>query len=166
MFYKAIATQTADHLRTHLQAYLQIYSDLNDVPLIMPKKIEVGSPIGGVIREEDVPTYSVDCLAKVKGEDTDEDLNVWVYNGQITGLVAAGTGPAADLLAKGHAGVCERFVRQHMYLPISGADFTVIEMAYTAVDISTALEVETDWLCGFRVEVWWKTSEDAAFQHG
>jgi len=171
MFQEKIAKITADHLRTHIAAYLdEVNSQFEDndiVKLVVPKKIEVAGQVGGVVNElpENLPHYAVDCLTKSFG-GVREDLWTYSYDGHFAGMVSATNQSAVDKLTKRHAAAIEKFVRQHFHLhAYTDDDFTLLQMVFLASDFSGAEPVgEVNgrelWLGAFRLDVTWGTSED------
>ena len=170
MFLYPIALATSEHLRQHLQAYLAEFSTLYGIGLFLPTKIMVSSELGGVEGENALPVYAVDAYTKTFSEQDEYDLNTWVYQGQITGLLGATTPDEVNKLVKGHSAACEKFAKEHKNISISGAGYNVMEMTYTIVETSGGQQVDNDgteyWLAAFKVDLFWNVSEDGNYQHG
>lgn len=169
MYQEEIAAQTADHLRTHISGYLdRIASRHSDqITLLIPKSIEPASVVGGMVSElpNRLPAYGIDCLNKVSA-GMEEDLFLFQYQGQINGMIAAGSQDLVDKLAKRHAAAIELFVREHVGLHKFTTDnFSFVEMDYIETEFSGAELVDESedrqlWLGAFSINVFWFTSED------
>lgn len=176
MYQEDIARQTATHLRSHIKDYLDAISleytgDLA-VPLIVPKRIDIASSVGGMINEFDqiLPQYGIDVLGKSLSPD---DASLWDYEylGQINGLVHAGSREAVDLIIDRHARAVEVFIRQHRLLhKFQNNNFSIVEFVFAGVDFSGAEQISdetrTTWLAGFSMNCSWFTSEDSPDDHG
>jgi hypothetical protein len=174
MYFKPIARITKDHLASHIETYLEEVNDPSDtLSLAMPKVIEISSVIGGVIGQFDktMPRYAVDCLGKTLSE-TNEDINTYVYNGQITGIVSGRSAQVVDDLIKAHCAACELFVKNHLYIDHADkSKFAIQAMGFVSANFSGAMEIEKApaapvWIAAFDINISWLVSEDAAKQHG
>jgi hypothetical protein len=175
MFQEAIANLTAEHLRLHIEAYLELINaqfpdDL--VKLVVPKSIETASAVGGQINEFDriLPAYGVDVWGKVESVTID-NLNTYDYAGQISGLVSANSRATVDRLVKRHAAAVEYFLRQHERLhEVSTDDFLVLGLFFVQSEFSGAeylgeLKNREIWIAGFSMDTIWTTSEASGMQH-
>lgn len=176
MFHEQLAKITADHLRSHIKAYLGEvsagFTGSESTTLIVPKKIDPASVVGGMITEYDkiLPQYGIDVLGKTISQD-DVALFAYEYAGQINGLVHSGSREAVDRLVKRHATAVELFIRRHQYLhqPVN-TGFKFLEMVFAGIDFSGAEDLgehnnRTVWLAGFSINVSWFTSEDGPIDH-
>ena len=176
MFQEYLARQTANHLREHIKGYLDEimleFTGEDTVPLIVPKRIEIASVVGGMISEFDqiLPQYGIDILGKVPSAD---DLALWnyEYQGQINGLVNGGSREAVDLMITRHARAVEFFASQHKLLhKYQTPNFTLVEFASGGIDFSGAEQVSdeqrTTWLAGFSLNCSWFVSEEGTDDHG
>jgi len=178
MFHEQIGKLTADHLRTHIKAYLAaIEAEYTSTPkqgvtLTVPKSIEYSSLVGGMMTEFDkiLPQYGVDVLSKVGGEDI-ENLFTYNYIGQINGLVSATSRDAVDKLCSRHARAVEYFVKQHQFLhKESNANFSILAFGWINLEFSGAENLgeyndREIWIAGFSTDVVWAVSEDSMMQH-
>lgn len=175
MYQEEIAKITADHLRTHIEVYLaEEAANHNDqITLVMPKKIEVASAIGGSMAEYDkiLPSYAVDIMEKSIWQGG-PDLHTYVYDGHISGLLGGNSQDLVDKLCKRHSSAVEHFVKQHLYLHEYNSDqFTIVNFIYLGSTTTGAelLSNENDrelWFDGFRVDTSWIVSEGEGYQHG
>lgn len=177
MYQEQLAKLTSDHIRTHIKAYLDDiaadFTGAETVPLLVPKRIEPASVVGGMISDFDklLPQYAIDVLGKANSTD-DSALWTYEYAGQINGLVNAGSQDAVDKLIKRHEAAVERFIREHRLLHQESNDrFSIVEFVFAGSDFSGAEDLgEQDgsqlWLAGFSINVSWFTSEDGPDQHG
>jgi hypothetical protein len=178
MYQENLARETARHLREHIKDYLDVitaeYSGDETVPLIVPKRIDIASSVGGMINEFDqiLPQYGIDILGK-SFSPTDESLWSYEYSGQINGLVHGGSRESVDLIIVRHARAVEYFIRQHKLLhKFENDNFSILEFAFAGVDFSGAEEMvdsetgKTTWLAGFSINCSWFTSEDGPDDHG
>jgi hypothetical protein len=178
MYQEDLARITADHLRTHIAAYLAVVAARYDdaVPLVNPKGIIVASAVGGLIQEFDsiLPKYAVDVFGKTFAT-TGEDLNSWEYSGQISGLISASSQESADRLVKRHSAAVEAFMLDHESLHQAvgspwNDDFIILSFGFTGVDLSGA-EYAGDvndreiWVAGFSFDCLWMTGEIESRQH-
>ena len=165
MFFNEITSLTADHLLSHMTAYCALYN------INPPLKIETAGLIGGVMTENDLPVYALDCSTK-ELTDAGIDLNTWMYSGQITGLVGGASASDVNDLVRKHEALCEKFVREHAYFTNTDkSKFTMKAFAYTEVEFTGAANTETAegappyWVAAFRVGLNWLVSEDVSIQH-
>ena len=177
MYQEQLAKLTADHLRTHIKAYLDIvdamFAGNDNVPLLVPKTIEPASLVGGMVTAFDkiLPQYGIDVMGKQLAA-SDDSLWSYEYAGQINGLVHGGSQEAVDKLVKRHAAAVELFIRNHRVLhQEDNLQYRVVEFVFVASDFSGAEDLgEHDsgpiWLAGFSINVSWFTSEDGPNQHG
>jgi len=177
MFQEQIAKLTADHLRTHIGAYLAAieseYTAKESITLTVPKSIDYSSLVGGMMTEFDkiLPQYGVDVLSKILGEDN-ENLFTYNYLGQINGLVSATSREAVDKLCTRHARAVEHFIKQHQFMhQETNTNFALLAMAFGGLEFSGAENLGTYndrevWIAGFSIDLIWATSEDSAMQHG
>jgi len=176
MFQEQIAKLTADHLRTHIGAYLAAisaeYTAKEGVTLTVPKSIEYSSLVGGMMTEFDkiLPQYGVDVLSKVIGEDI-ENLFTYNYLGQINGLVSATSRDAVDKLCTRHARAVEQFIKQHQFMHNeNNTNYRILGVGFAGLEFSGAENLGTYndrevWIAGFSIDIIWATSEDSAMQH-
>ena len=175
MYQENLGRETARHLREHIKDYLDDiaaeYTGEITVPLLVPKRIEIASSVGGMINEFDqiLPQYGIDIMGKSLSP-SDESLWSYEYQGQINGLVHAGSREAVDLIIERHARAVEYFIRQHKLLhKFENANFSILEFAFAGVDFSGAEEMTDDgktvWLAGFSINVSWFTSEEGPDDH-
>jgi hypothetical protein len=178
MYQEDIARETTRHLREHIKDYLDDiwaqYTGELTVPLVVPKRIDISSSVGGMINEFDqiLPQYGIDILGKAFSP-TDESLWSYEYPGQINGLVHGGSRESVDLLIGRHARAVEFFIRQHKLLhEFKTNNFSLLELAFAGVDFSGAEEMVdsesggTTWLAGFSINASWFLSEDGPDDHG
>lgn len=167
MYERQLAIITKEHLMTHLATYLELFGGV-----AMPKRVEISSVIGGVIKPATLPIYALDCLTKQLSE-TNEDLNTFIYSGQITGLVGGRTPEIVDDQIKDHKAACEHFVTEHLSIATPSPDlenFLILAFAFASSDTTGALQVDVDpktpfWVAGFDIQISWLVSEKAARQH-
>jgi hypothetical protein len=174
MFHEQIAKYTADHLRSHIEGYLVRINEQFTTPatLVVPKSIEPASVVGGMFTafNEILPQYGIDIVGK-NFDESIGDLNTFIYNGQINGMVNANSRAGVDTLALRHAAAVELFIKEHQFMHLYKTDdFSLLEVAFAGLDFSGAEEINTDdaqlWVAGFSIDLAWWTSEDAAMQHG
>lgn len=181
MFQEAIARQTADHFREHIEDYLEaIAASFTGTDRLTLKVPSVSSTtlVGGVMRTplNALPALGVDCLDKQQMQAS-EGLCYYQYDGAIAGLVSASSSEEVDKLAKRYAAATEKFVSQHQFLvdhntgqPYETADFMMREFIFINTTFSGAIEIELEgeeplWIDGFTMNVLWVTSEDQYSQH-
>lgn len=175
MYHENLKKLTADHLRTHIKAYLTEvdaqYTGSAKINLVLPKSIDASSVVGGIVSEfqNTLPQYGIDISDKLMGQDT-SGLWTYQYVGQINGLVNAGSQPSVDKLVDRHAQAVEMFIRRHMYLhKEKNAYFSIFEFDFEGISWSGAENVggpDGDvWLAGFSANVSWYTSEDGPDDH-
>jgi len=176
MFQEDLAAYTADHLREHIEAYVEAINNrfpATDREVVRtPVLIETSSLAGGVmaVELEKLPAYAVDCLDK-QFIDVSENLYTYQYTGHIAGVVIANSQKSADHLVKRHESAVEKFIREHELLhKLTNADFTILRFYFLASAFSGAeLEGETkrtqNWIAGFRCDVNWIVSESGPSQH-
>lgn len=177
MFQEEIADLTADHLRTHIKAYLQAVQALHGgtIKLQVPKTIETANLVGGVYNTSTgkMPAYAIDVLNKTFAGNPE---NLWLYNyeGHIAGVVAGLDEKSVNLIIKRHEEAAEKFVREHLNLhglvSLIGSDFTIIEFAFIGAAFSGAEELDTTndvttWIAGFRIDLNWIVSEPGPSNH-
>lgn len=176
MYQEQIAQYTADHLRTHIGDYLaDIFAEFTGqetIELVLPKRIERASVVGGLWTEFDsiLPQYGVDILTKSPSSD---DASLWTYEypGQINGMVMASSRDVVDKLCDRHERAVEFFIRQHQFLHnYETENFRMIELVFGTVDFSGAEDVSSEgvarWLAGFSINASWFVSEEGPQQHG
>lgn len=178
MYFEYIAELTRDHIRTHLGAYL---SDANTghtkkTALVMPKSFEASSYVGGLlgVTRDTLPALAVNADNK-EFSGSDEDLFVYLYTGQIAGMVTSGDALDVERQAKRYAALMELFVKEHLRLPHDDAlPFRIIEFAFQrvtffgAADIqeqSTGKNTNSYWIDGFLLDISWLVSEMGPGQH-
>lgn len=177
MFQEHIARHTASHLRGHIKAYLAEISaeytgDLTTT-LVVPKRIEISSAVGGMIQEFDkiLPQYGIDVLGKSLSAD---DASLWSYEypGQINGLVHGGSRETVDLSISRHARAVEHFINQHRFMhkyQDPSGNFSIVEFIFANTEFSGAENISTEdaqiWLAGFSTNVSWFTSENGPDDH-
>lgn len=177
MFQEKLAKATADHLRSHIAEYLvevaaQFPPD-QTTTLIVPKKIDVASKVGGVVTEfeNELPQYAVDCMSKSSAGSSD-GLWIYEYAGHIAGMVASGSQDSCDKIVKRHSAAVEKFVQSHYYLhKLSDADLTLTEFYWHNSDFSGVeplgeVNGRELWMAAFRLDVVWQTSEDGPGMEG
>jgi len=176
MFHEKIAKLTADHLRTHIEAYLDIisaeYTGIEQSTLIVPKSIDPASVVGGMMTEFDqiLPQYGVDVLSKILGEEI-ENLFTYDYLGQINGLVNSTSRESVDKICYRHARAVEYFIKQHQFLHNeNNTNYRILGFGFAGLDFSGAENLGTVndrevWVAAFSVNVIWATSEDGFVQH-
>lgn len=174
MFGERIAQETANHLRSHISAYLAEVNDqfTAEVTLVVPKSIEVASVVGGMFTEYDsiLPQYGIDVLNKVF---LPEGLNLFTYQyeGQINGLVHGNSQAAVDHAIKRHAAAVELFLKRHEVLHELNTDnFSIVGMYFQTVQFSGAedlgeVEGTQTWVAAFSLDLVWVTSENGPGQH-
>jgi hypothetical protein len=172
MYQEQLAKLTADHLRTHIKAYLAEiaagFDAKNQVPLVVPKAIETASAVGGLIQDFDkiLPRYGVDVFGKDAGA-TDDSLNSWVYSGQIVGVVHGSSQSSVDKIVKRHMAAVELFIARHRLLHLEKNNYySILNFGFVANETSGAEAIGDLWIAGFTFECIWITSEYEAFQHG
>jgi hypothetical protein len=175
MFQEAIAKQTAEYLRGHLEEYLQTvasrFTGTDRLTLKVPD-IKSSTLVGGAMQADikDLPAIGVDCLDKQE-IPSGESLCYYQYDGAIAGLISASSAGDVDRLAKRHASAIELFVREHQFLhQFSTPDFSMREFIYVNTTFSGAIQLELEeekpiWVDGFTHNVLWITSEDQYRQH-
>lgn len=180
MYQEEVANLTAEHLRTHIGAYLDylqntIYPDA--INLQGPKSVETDNLVGGVYNAtpNEMPAYAVDIVSKAfDGVDADA-LWIYSYDGHIAGVVSGASEVTVNQLVKRHEQAVERFVREHEFMHVIqsqlGNDFSIREFGFSGAAFSGA-ELVTErnerqvWIAGFRVDTVWKVSESGPGQHG
>jgi hypothetical protein len=177
MYGENLARLTSDHLRTHIGDYLDTiaseYTGNLSVPLVVPKRIDYSSAVGGMIQDFDkiLPEYGIDVLGKTLSQD---DASLWSYEyaGQINGLVHGGSQEAVDFVIGRHCRAVEYFIMQHRLLheyQDPAGNFSLLEFAFGGYDLSGAEDISSNegslWLAGFSINVSWFTSEVGPDQH-
>lgn len=179
MYQEEIANLTADHLRTHLTAYLaEVQARYNDaVKMQFPKSIQTDNLVGGVYNAAvgNMPAYAIDVITKAFAGENINSLWLYNYEGHIAGIVSAQGEVAANKLAKRHEQVVETFVKQHEFMHQTqsalGNDFRLQGLGFAGAGFSGAemIDEENDrqtWIAGFRVDLLWVVSENGPGQHG
>lgn len=174
MYGEILATQTAHHLREHIEAYLEeVETYYNDnIRLAVPKAINLSSVVGGLFTEFDsiLPQYSIDVLGKTVVPEG-VSLFTWEYQGQINGMVHANSDQTVTKMCSRHATAVEMFIRNHELLHQFPRDeFKTIGFGFTTIEFSGAEDLgEVEgvplWMAGFSINISWFTSEDGPFQH-
>ena len=178
MFAEEIAKVTADHLRSHIEAYLTAvaaeFTGSEIVTLVVPKSITVASLVGGVIQQlpDTTPAYAVDCMNDSFAGIAD-DLYIYEYDGHISGLVAAGDEFTVNRMVKRHAKAVYNFINNHLFLhrdTTYQAKFTFHGMGFLDTVLSGSELVDDTnnreiWIAGFRHNVLWTVSQDGPVQH-
>lgn len=175
MFQEQLAEQLADHFRSHIKAYLEEANDAwpagERETVRTGATVETASLAGGVmgIEIEKLPAFAVDVNNKVVAQ-VSEDLFLYEYNGQIAGLVIAGSQRSVNRLAKRYERATEKFIKEHeMVHSLETADYTVVRLVFQATDFSGAEEVTIEqkavWIDGFRVDFSLVVSENGPRQH-
>jgi hypothetical protein len=178
MYFEQIARLTAEHLNTHIAAYLQAigteFTGTDIATLIPPREIRVDSVVGGVFAAEidELPLYAVDSLVK-NIDPAGEDLYTYLYTGTIIGMVSGETSREVNQMIKRHEWAVEKFIREHLYLHmIQGTHFTITGFEFNGGSFSGGEQVIDDedptkltWVDAFRIDVTWRVSEDGFSQH-
>jgi hypothetical protein len=178
MYQEELAEQTADHLRTHIEGYLDEiaakYTGLKYVDLVVPKSIEPASVVGGLWTEFDniLPAYGIDVLNISPSEDS---ASLWThaYDGQINGLVSAGSRQTVDRLCSRHAQAVEHFIEQHLFFHWDTQNrdvFSVVTFFGGNLEFSGAEDLGEQagrplWLAGFSLNCTWLVSQEGPAQH-
>ena len=178
MYQEEIADLTAEHLRSHMQAYLDevkaIYQDA--VELTFPKAIETANLVGGVYNatQKAMPAYAVDIIDKVFTEHAD-DLWLYQYNGHIAGVISASSEDTANKIVKRHEQATEMFVKRHdhfhqMAAQLPGNNFMIVGLGFVGSAFSGAEKIDESqnretWIAGFRIDLAWIVSEDGPGDH-
>lgn len=180
MFQEALAKLTADHLRTHIQTYLEdiqgLYTGTDIITLSVPE-VSDKTLVGGVMSADidRLPLIGVDCVEKQE-IPSGESLYYYQYDGAIVGLVRGVDESLVDRTVKRYNRAIETFVKEHQYLHDIDTDnplnpeFSIREFLYTNTSFSGSIEVTLDddnklWVAGFTCNVAWFTSEDYYKQH-
>lgn len=178
MFHEDIGNTTAEHLRTHIEDYLDLINSryTDKATLVVPKSIDVTSVVGGLFTEYNsiLPQYGIDILNKEQSPDAD-NLWTYIYTGQINGMVHGTSDEAVDKMVHRHGAAAEYFVRQHLTLHetpgLTSKDYTIIQFLFSNIEWSGAEDVgEVDgrqtWLGAFSLNCLWEVSEEGPDQHG
>jgi hypothetical protein len=178
MYQEEIADLTAEHLRSHMQEYLDavkaIYAD--KIEMTFPKAIETANLVGGVYNatQKAMPAYAVDIIDKVFTEHSD---NLWLYqyNGHIAGVISASNEDSANKIVKRHEQATEMFVKRHDHFHQTAAkkvgnDFLIVGLGFTGAAFSGAEKIDEaenreTWIAGFRIDLVWIVSEDGPGDH-
>lgn len=176
MFHEQIAKQTADHLRTHIEGYLDevnAWFPDDQIQLTVPKSIDVSSVVGGLFASfnEILPQYGIDISNKVF---VPEGENLWTYQytGQINGMLHGNSEQFVSKAIARHAAAVELFIKRHSVMHELETDqFTIVEMVWVDMIFSGAedlgeVEGQQTWLAGFSIDLGWITSEQGPGQHG
>jgi hypothetical protein len=180
MYHEEIGKITSEHLRLHINAYLDElevrYAD--SVKLAKPKAIEYANLVGGVYNTEldNMPAYAVDITQKRFSGLSNNSLWEYAYDGHIAGVVTGGSEKEVNTLVKRHEQAVEMFIKRHGNMhatehQVPGNDFRIIEVGFVDADFSGAELVEERtnrrkrWLAGFRITLIWIVSEDGPTQH-
>jgi len=183
MFQEEIANLTADHLRSHLEAYLTAVQTLHadQIKLQIPKSIETANLVGGVYNTTTtkMPAYAVDVLDKAFTPNS-EDLWLYTYDGHIAAVFSGLDEEAVNIICKRNEEATERWVRDHLnchfgevgspFASTTQSDFKIIEMSFLGAAFSGAEELETIndrtiWIAGFRIDLNWILSEAGPGNH-
>lgn len=177
MYQERIAKVIADHLRTHIKAYLAEvegwYTADQTATLVVPKAIDVAGQVGGVLADLDknFPRYACDVLTKTEGGQ-DENLWLYTYTGHLAGIVSAGSESAVGSLVKRHSAAVELFIRRHYYMhQEENNQFSIMSLRFLDSDFSGAEEIQVGpkerpiWVDAFRIDFSVGTSEDGPDQH-
>lgn len=176
MFQEALAEQTAEHFREHLEDLLDGIAQQFSGPNILTTKVpnvDSVTLVGGVMSApiEQLPLIGVDCVEK-RPTPSNESLYLYEYEGAFAGLASASTAQEADKLAKRYAAAVELFIREHELLhQITNDWFSVREFLYGGTGFSGSIEVQLEeqapdlWIAGFTIPTLWVTSEDGPRQH-
>lgn len=176
MYDEFISKYTADHLRTHINAYLSTVNNSlpTQIKLATPKSIESASVVGGLFTtfDEILPQYGIDIMGKTFIPEG-RDLYTFEYLGQINGLVHAGSQQEVDKQVKRHSAAVELFVRNHQFLHqyVETNYFQLLEFTFLTVEWSGGEELpevdgRSQWMAGFSMNVAWLLSEEGPGQHG
>lgn len=178
MFQEALAERTADHLRTHIEAYVVAleaeFTGANKLRLRVPEVTAI-SLVGGVMQApaDKLPLVGVDCLDKRFMQST-ESLNLWEYDGAIVGMASGSDEEGVDKAVKRYQRACELFVRTHQLLHQDpdindNVGYSIREFFFSAANFSGVMQVNLEdeevWVGGFTNVVTWITSEDGETQH-
>lgn len=174
MYHEEVAQWAADHLRTHIRAYLdEVNARFTDnTTLTTPKAIEVASEVGGLFTtfDEILPQYGIDILGKVFSDG--DDLYTYLYSGQINGMVSGQSSQSVDRMITRHSSAVELFIRRHQVAhEFSTNDFRILEVGFDGVQFSGAEDLgevagRQLWIAGFSIDFSLLTSEDGPAQHG
>ena len=182
MYYRLVASITRDHIREHLQDYLDVAEvDLDtNTKLTLPKSFDVASFVGGVVGitgKGDFPAMAIDAHSKAASPTT-EDLYTQRYDGQITWMVGGDNPKVVEQQAKGYGAALEMFITDHRYKPFvdsfdeSALPFSFVEFGFIRSEFFGAASVEVEqrgqkrlWVDGGRLEIAWITSERGQGQH-
>lgn len=176
MWSEELGEITANHLRTHIAAYLaDIESDYSDgVKLVQPRAIETANLVGGVysVDIEKLPAYAVDVMSKSFVASRDDGW-LYQYDGHIAMITSAQSEGAANRISKRHLRAVEKFVREHQFLhqQVINDECAIHEFGFAGSALSGAAKVDEEnnrqlWVAGARVDVIWVTRESGFFDHG
>jgi hypothetical protein len=173
MYFEEVADITAEHLRQHIQAYLDIinarYPD--QVQMVYPKSIETNNLVGGVYnaKTDEMPAYALDLISKNFAGVSPTSLWEYEYTGHIAGVVSGNSEEVVNKLCKRHLQAVEMFMKKHKHMHQTesalGNDFRIGELDFAGAAMSGAeLWDEEDsrqtWVAGFRVDISILVSED------
>ena len=178
MYQEEIAALTAEHLQSHIVAYLAELEDryADGVKLQNPKAIESANMVGGVYTADvkEMPAYAVDIVTKTFSGLTNQGLWEYAYHGHIAGVVTASSEAAVNAIYKRHEQAVEVFVKRHAHMHAMQSqqnnDFRIVELGFEDMGLSGAEEVQTEptkyiWIGGFRISLVWIVSEDGPGDH-
>lgn len=184
MYYRLVASLTRDHIKDHLAAYLARVEDEQDkkVKLILPKRFDVASYVGGVVGltmtdNRSFPSVAIDALTRTESP-TPENLYTYRYDGQINFMVNGSNPELVELQAKGYLAAFDMFAADHMYFPLDNGfdqstlpfritDFGITRSAHFGAANVTAEEGASTkvWIDGGSCEIAWLVSEAGPGQH-
>lgn len=179
MFQEEIADLTANHLATHIRAYLDAVQALypDNVVLQSPKSIETANLAGGVYNAtpDEMPAIAVDIIDVEFSTATAEGLWLYKYSGHIAEVVSGNSETNVNREIKRHQQAVEKWVNDHQYLhqltSTLGNDFKLIALGFLGSAFSGAEKVnERDdrpmWIAGYRIDLEWFVSQPGPNDHG
>lgn len=185
-FYRQIAQLTRDHMRDHMRELLDYAETQQDSPvkIPVPKRFDIATYVGGVVgitvtKRDDFPALALDALTRISAA-TNENVNAYRYDGQVTGMVTSDNPEVAERQAKGYLTAVDTFCAAHRLFPVPDPavfptlDFTILEFVCLRSEHFGAARVEAEikgstrevWVDGFRHELAWIVSEPGSGQHG
>jgi hypothetical protein len=184
LYYRLVASVTRDHIKDHLAAYLAIAEDAQDkkVKLLLPKRFDVASYVGGVVGltmtdSKSFPAVAIDALTRTESP-TPENLYTYRYDGQINFMVNGSNPESVELQAKGYLAAFDMFANDHEFWPLDNAyDQSDLPFKFTGFGVTRsahfgAANVPAEegkatrvWIDGGTLEISWLVSEAGPGQH-
>lgn len=184
MHYRLVASLTRDHIKDHLAGYLARVEEAQDKPvkLVLPKRFDVASYVGGVVGltmtdSKSFPSMAIDALTRTESP-TPENLYTYRYDGQINFMVNGSNPESVELQAKGYLAAFDMFANDHEFWPLDNAydqsdlsfkfiGFGVTRSAHFGAANVTAEEGASTkvWIDGGSCEIAWLVSEEGPNQH-